>query len=291
MKNRGMTIFMIVLLSILAIVLVVGMVFMMRGNSRFGRTIVSDNLVLDETYKNVYSVVKVKTDASNIEVKRTNDSTARVVVYGDEKRTSVDSTGETLSVTSSSRKCFGFCFNMEIDRVIVYLPKSFSGTIDLENKYGDVNVESFEEASVQIKEDCGDIMMDAIHKAEVENSYGDIKIGRAEVVRVKEDCGDVKIDYVRDGTIRNSLGDIEIGKVDGRVEIVEDCGNVKVDEMILNSNSSIENSFGDIRIGSTNEIYIDASVSLGDVNVRNNYRNSEVTLRIKNNCGDIEVKN
>lgn len=42
---------------------------------------------------------------------------------------------------------------------------------------------------------------------------------------------------------------------------------------------------------STNDIYIDAKTDLGDVDVNHNNRMSGITLKIKNNCGDIEVDN
>jgi len=48
---------------------------------------------------------------------------------------------------------------------------------------------------------------------------------------------------------------------------------------------------GDVSIGRTNDILIDAKTSLGEVDVRNNDYKSEITLKIDNSCGDITVKN
>ena len=41
----------------------------------------------------------------------------------------------------------------------------------------------------------------------------------------------------------------------------------------------------------TNEIYIDAKTTLGRTKVNNCYQKSDVTLTIKNQCGDIEIDN
>ena len=48
---------------------------------------------------------------------------------------------------------------------------------------------------------------------------------------------------------------------------------------------------GDISVGKTNDILIDAKTSLGEVNIRNNNYKSDITLSIDNSCGDITVKN
>ena len=61
--------------------------------------------------------------------------------------------------------------------------------------------------------------------------------------------------------------------------------------MTINKDSSIKNNLGSIKIGSTNEIYIEAKTDLGDVKVNNNYKKSDITLNLKNNCGDIKVNN
>ena len=46
-----------------------------------------------------------------------------------------------------------------------------------------------------------------------------------------------------------------------------------------------------MKIHSTNEIYIDAKVDLGDVHINNNYRHSNTTLNIEVDSGDITIKN
>ena len=87
------------------------------------------------------------------------------------------------------------------------------------------------------------------------------------------------------------MGDIKISEIIGKVDIQEDCGNVEISSMTLEKDSSIENSLGDITIGDTNEIYIDARTSLGDVKINNNFHQSEITLKIKNSAGNIKVRN
>ncbi|MDE5630205.1 MAG: DUF4097 family beta strand repeat-containing protein, partial [Bacilli bacterium] len=70
-----------------------------------------------------------------------------------------------------------------------------------------------------------------------------------------------------------------------------DCGDISIKELTIDKNSEIENSMGDVSIGQTNDILIDAKTSLGEVNIRNNNYKSDITLSIDNSCGDITVKN
>ena len=75
------------------------------------------------------------------------------------------------------------------------------------------------------------------------------------------------------------------------MNLSNDCGDIKVRSIVLNKNSYIENNFGDIKIESTNEIYINAQTNLGDVKINNNYQKSDITLTIKNDLGDITINN
>ena len=55
--------------------------------------------------------------------------------------------------------------------------------------------------------------------------------------------------------------------------------------------SEISASLGNVEIRKTNEIYIDAKTTFGRTKVNNSYQKSDVTLTIKNQCGDIEIDN
>lgn len=55
--------------------------------------------------------------------------------------------------------------------------------------------------------------------------------------------------------------------------------------------SEISASLGNVEMAKTNEIYIDAKTTWGRTKVNNSYQKSDVTLTIKNQCGDIEIDN
>ena len=267
MNNKTPKIILIVLLSILVIGLSIFFVNILTNkNFRFGHFSfghkVSNELVFNQEYEAIFDIIKIDSKSSDIEIKEGNESKVKVVIYGDKDETNVE------------------------------LPSSYSGNINIENNYGDVNIGNFDNLILDAKLDAGDIKVDSLKSGKIKNSYGDIKIlGYSKELEIDQDCGDVEVSEVDRIKLENNYGDIDIGKVNEHLQIKEDCGDVKIDSLNLKENSSIHNSYGDIKIGSTNEIYINAKTSLGDTKINNNYQKSYVTLTIDNSCGDIRVNN
>ena len=297
MNNKTPKIILIVFLSILVIGLSIFFVNILTNkNFRFGHFSfghkVSNELVFNQEYETIFDTIKIDSKSSDIEIKEGNESKVKVVIYGDKDETNVEIVNNKLNIKSNEKKCIGFCFNMTIAKIEVYLPNGYSGNINIENNYGDVNIGNFDNLILDATLDAGDIKVDSLKSGKIKNSYGDIKIlGYSKELEIDQDCGDVEVSEVDRIKLENNYGDINIGKVNEYLQIKEDCGDVKIDSLNLKENSSIHNSYGDIKIGSTNEIYINAKTSLGDTKINNNYQKSYVTLTIDNSCGDIRVNN
>ena len=297
MNNKTLKIILIIFLSLLVIGLSVFFVNILTnkdfrfGHFSFGHK-VSNELVFNQEYETIFDTIKIDSKSSDIEIKEGNESKVKVVIYGDKDETNVEVVNNKLNIKSNEKKCIGFCFNMTIAKIEVYLPSSYSGNINIENNYGDVNIGNFDNLILDAKLDAGDIKVDSLKSGKIKNSYGDIKIlGYSKELEIDQDCGDVEVSEVDRIKLENNYGDIDIGKVNEYLQIKEDCGDVKIDSLNLKENSSIHNSYGDIKIGSTNEIYINAKTSLGDTKINNNYQKSYVTLTIDNSCGDIRINN
>ena len=297
MNNKTPKIILIVFLSILVIGLSIFFVNILTNkNFRFGHFSfghkVSNELVFNQEYETIFDTIKIDSKSSDIEIKEGNESKVKVVIYGDKDETNVEIVNNKLNIKSNEKKCIGFCFNMTIAKIEVYLPNGYSGNINIENNYGDVNIGNFDNLILDATLDAGDIKVDSLKSGKIKNSYGDIKIlGYSKELEIDQDCGDVEVSEVDRIKLENNYGDIDIGKVNEYLQIKEDCGDVKIDSLNLKENSSIHNSYGDIKIGSTNEIYINAKTSLGDTKINNNYQKSDVTLTIDNSCGDIRINN
>ena len=290
MKNNTLIVCLIVLLVIISIGLITFMIKVINGKMGFPYK-VSDELVVDEEYNNNFDEINITSDASDIEVKETSGEKIRVVIYGDKDKTEVEEKNNELRIISKHKKGSWFAFRNKIAKIEVYIPKDYDKNIIINNKYGDIDVEEFSKANIEINEDCGDVDVIGGNKVDIKNKYGDIKLEKAKEANIKQSAGAVKVESVDDIVVKNNYGDIKITNVYNSINAEEDCGDVKIDNLTINKDSSIKNNLGSIKIGSTNEIYIEAKTDLGDVKVNNNYKKSDITLNLKNNCGDIKVNN
>lgn len=277
MRNRGLIIFLIVILAIMAISITSGMIFLLKGGNmgflNFRTSTVSNEKIHDQIYDTLFKEIKIDSDAGDIYIKTGNDKETKVVIYGDVKQLEVNDT-DNLYIKYVAKKCIGLCFNVKKSKIEIYLPKDYEGNLDIENKYGDTTIAEFLNANANVSAYYGDIDIDGINDAKVHNK-----------------CGDITIDTINNADVENNYGDIEIKNVLSSVNVDDDCGDIEINNLTIEKNSTIKNSLGDIDIGMTNDIRIDAHTSLGDIDVRNNNTKSDIVLTIDNSCGDITVKN
>lgn len=295
MQNKGLIITLIVLLSILVISLL-GFMFMLIDGKIIGPKFfkinkVSTTKIFDEKYDANLSNIKVDSSISDIYFKKSNDDKVRVVVFGEKKQLKVENTNDQLLVHFQEKACIGICFNMKKNKVEIYLPENYQEKLTVKNDYGDIRMDNFKNAIIEVEEACGDVSIASGKKVTVKNDYGDIKVGEAKYANIKESCGDIEVRKVDDIIVKNNYGNIEIKKVLNYIDAKEDCGDIEIESLYINKDSSIKNSFGSIEIGTTNEIYIDAKTDLGDIDIEQNHRRAKTTLTLKNNCGDITVEN
>lgn len=294
MKNRTLIIVMIVILSIFAITLTTFMVALLTNktqfiNFRFGYKNLSDKLIIDESYDIDFDKVSIEADASEIEVNISNDDKFKVLIYTDEADAKVQTINNELSIIATEKPCVGFCFHRKLSKIEVYIPKNYENLIKIENKYGDINVNKFSNADIQIEENCGDVEVLSGENVTINNDYGNITLDYAKVAQIEESAGDVKIGEVDEAIVNNNLGDIHIKQVNHYLDANNDCGDIKIDNVVLSKDSKIKNNLGDIKIKISSDIYIDADTDLGKVKLNNQNKDANITLTIKNDCGDIIV--
>lgn len=293
MKNKPLIITLIIFLSLIVLGLI--SIFVGLINNKFNfKTInwsykVSNELIYDQTFQEDLTNIKITADMSEIEIKYSDNESIKAQVYGEKEELKTDTNNHELNINYQGKSCIGFCFNKETSRIIIYLPKNYNQTLEIDNDYGDIKIKSFDQANIKIKADCGDVLVDGANKLDVNNDYGDIKVGKVNTLKVEEDCGDVIIDTVKKADIKNSYGDIEIKNVTEYIKIEEDCGDIEINNLNIIKDSSINNNYGDIEIEKTNDIYIDSKVDLGDNEIHSNNRQSNITLKITNDCGDVNV--
>ncbi len=264
MKNKGWIIAMIIFWIILIIFLIAFLSYVILNNTNIPigiyNTSNNSEIICNENYDLEFiNNIEILVSAGKLKIEEnTDDQKVKVLVYGDQNRqidVSVDNGKLKIDNTKSKRVVFSF--NNHIDEITVYLPRNYNKEINVKSDYGNVDMIDLENATINIEESCGDINLGKVKNLQIDSDYGSIDVD----------------------TVLNKL-DIEI-----------DCGDLKIKNIELKENSKIKNDLGDVKIGNTNDIYIDANVDLGEYKINKNNRYAESTLKIDVNCGDIKVEN
>jgi len=130
------------------------------------------------------------------------------------------------------------------------------------------------------------------NEIKIKNDYGNCEITDLENATLNIDCdaGNVEIGKVKNATIKCDYGNVEAKEILNKCDIKANCGNISIDRISIQEDSSIKADLGNIDINNTNDIYIEANVDLGKTNIANSNRNSNVTLKVKCDCGNVTIK-
>ncbi len=259
MKNRNTTITLIILNAILVIVLVwfLSMCLIKKFNFFVGIGGKNNNVIFDHVYSiNGINNIELLSKSGDIKFEESVDENIRVIAYG-KNNTDIDVNiiENKLLIDYTKYTNNWMFFGNFPNNIIVYIPTNYSNEINIRNDYGSCKMINLENATINIKENCGDV-----------------NLGRVKNISVKCD-----------------FGDISISEVLNKCDIEANCGNLKIEKVSLKENSSISSDYGDIKIKETNDIYVDAKVSFGDTKINNTNRYSDVVLKIKADCGDVKI--
>ena len=125
----------------------------------------------------------------------------------------------------------------------------------------------------------------------IDSIHSNISINESPKVRISNSHGDIKIDTMEDVRIENDRGDIEIKSVNSYLDLQSEYGNININAIEIDKDSTINVDYGDINIKDTNEVYISAKTDLGNVEIKNNYKDADISLKIESDCGDILINN
>lgn len=293
MKNKKAIILLITIMSLLIFALIGLMIFVINNkfNIKFRGIFTQriEELQIEEIYKNNYEKININTDSADVYIKQSEDEDIHVKVYSEKEKSRVIDNEIELNIEVEQKKCVGICINNKVSKVELYIPKDYEKAIKIDNKYGDIEIASFEKLNLEIKEDAGDIKIGSSNIVNINNNYGDIEIGTIKEGTIKEAAGDIKINKVNSIDIKNNFGDTKITEVNEYLKIDADAGDVRINTLNITKDSFIETNAGDVRIEKANDIYVDAETDVGSAKVNNNNRNAEITLKIENNVGDIKV--
>lgn len=274
--NRTLTIVLIIILSLIAIgigafafLFSIGKISLNNNwYNIFNRE--STTLVESKTYDKV-EVIYVKSNTADVYIKHATDNKFSVEIYSDnEKSHSIDLSSNDLKVELEENNHFLFG---KQPRIILYVPSEFENKIDIVNRTGDINSESYEKAKFKIDVTTGDTEIDKIDVADIKTTTGDIRINTINTIQAVCTTGDIRVD-----SINYSL------------DLKTTTGDIRIETADLKESGNIQTTTGDVRINTLNEVYVETESKTGDVRVNNKAdRMSELSLHIKVTTGDIKV--
>ncbi len=265
MKNRGLIITLIILLTIIVFLLTMFLVACLTGRASFGGKLFSfgtktSKVIFDKNFElEEIKNIDIKQDAGDVIFKETANDYIQVVLYGeDEKNAEVSLNNNNLHIDNTHKNGISFInFGVTKNDIIVYIPASYQNNIKVNNDYGVCEIVDLENASVDI--DC--------------------------------DAGDVTLGKVKNAKVKCDYGNIAIKEILNRCDLKANCGNIEVDKISIKEDSTIKADLGNVEINDTNDVYIDADVDLGKTQINQNNRNAQVTLKINCDCGNVTVNN
>lgn len=264
MKNKALIIATIILLTIVIFFLIMFLVVTLKSGTNFNGMIFGmKSKTTNKVYDNEFKLedvknINIKQDAGDITIRETSNDDIKVELYGNEENdVQVDINEGHLKIDFTHKRIKFIYFGGTKNDIIIYIPSSYLGTIKIENDLGNCEIEDLENATIDIE--C--------------------------------DAGNVELGKIKNATVKCDLGEIDIQEVLNKCDVKSDCGNIEINQISIKENSTISSNLGNININNTNDIYIDPDVDLGKVKINNSNRNSDITLKISSDCGNITINN
>ena len=290
--NKGLTITLIVLLSILLAGVIGVMVFLFNGKINFNSFSFgfgeSKTLVEEKEITNIKNLnIEANRADVLVEIKEENTS-IKVELYSDHvEEYEITEKEDEIKVVLKDEKFSGF--NTTSSRVKIYVPTTYDKDIKVVNKTGDIKIDKLFESNLDLKLTTGDIEVKGAKDIVVSLTTGDVEIGKVNKADITGTTGDIDVDNSNIVKVKLTTGDITLGDVNESLDLTSTTGDIKIDEANLTKNSSIKSGTGDVKIRETSNCYIEAKTKVGDTKVNNNDRKSDNVLTITSRVGDIRV--
>ena len=275
--NNALNVVRVVLLSIIAIALIFILVVLLNGKLNIkGFTLYEKTeLVYEENYNEEVNNLNIYTTGNDVIIEEKEQESINVKVY-DRKDTQpeVYVKDNTLVIKNKKDISIGISFGiLGSSKIVITVPKNNTYNLKVEGTSSDTK------SSINLK------------NVDIKVISGDVNLKDTLDTTIKNVSGDVELESANKLSISTKSGDINAASVNSKLTIETISGDVNIANLLLDSDSSIKVTSGDVTIGKTNDIYINTSVVSGDVKVNRNNRHAKNELSIKTTSGDIKVNN
>lgn len=293
--SKGLKLTLAVLLSIIAVVLTAGLVIIIKSDFKFNfdeisiSSNLSTNLIEEKEIDNIKDL-DINTSVADIYVEESDRNTIKVELYSNyAEKYEITEEDDSIKVVLEDKKITGFNFFRKLANVKIYVPKEYSNLIKIDSKAADIKIGNISNANLQIKSDVGDIKVKEINNVEITDRVGDIKIEKVNTLVTEVKTGDTKIGTVNNIKAKTTTGDIKIETVNNSLNLTSKTGDIKIQTANIKEDSKIVSNVGDVKIKKTTGCYIEGKTNVGDTDINNNDRKSDITLKITSSVGDIRV--
>ncbi|MDD4095995.1 MAG: DUF4097 family beta strand repeat-containing protein [Oscillospiraceae bacterium] len=222
--------------------------------------------------------IEIDLASADVVLRKSENESFRVVFSGpnsEKEDPTITAVGESDKIVIQQRSQVMSIFGMGHRVVTVYIPESFSGTIDHQCASGDMEVTedfSFDEFSYRVASGdmrCKNLVAD---KLTIDTSSGDLLCGAVEAVEfnLKTASGDMSIEkLIGNGSVKMISGDIRIDEYSAGGLISSSSGDISISLREMTSDLTIKAISGDIdmTVGQDFSAQLDISVTSGDISV------------------------
>lgn len=297
MKNRGVKISLIIVLSIIAIILINFMVYVIINKDKdfkvsfikFGDN--TEKIFEKEYDSERFESVNINVSSSNVKIEKTDTDKIKITAYGDKDEKIEESINENeLSISKENTKIFIFTmFYWCKEEIIVEIPNDCDKEFKIHTSSGDIIAPNLESNNIQFETSSGKIECNNINNGILQSSSGDISIGNGNEITLKTSSGDITAGNFNSLTAEASSGEISVNSIKDYCQLKTSSGNIKIDTLNITENSSINAKSGNVNISNINDIYVETETGSGDEDIQNNNRMSEIVLKITTTSGNIRV--
>ena len=299
MKNKGIKIILIILLTILIIALVNFVIYAIinRNNDysvRFSLIAFGDNTekIFEKEYEpGELDKINIDVSSSNVSIEKANIDKIKITTYGDkEEKINETVNNNELSITKNKMRVFIFAMFYWCDeKIIIQIPNNYDGEFDIHTSSGDIAVPNLENNVINLETSSGKIECGNINNGNFKSSSGDITVGNGNEITIQTSSGSIIAGDFNKLSAEASSGKIDINKIEEYCNLVTTSGSIEIDSLNITENSNINSKSGDVDIRSINDIYIETETGSGDADVKNNNRMAEIVLKITTTSGSIKV--
>lgn len=252
MKNKGVKILLIVILSIVSIALINFMIFMIINKDKdlkISLIAFGDNteLIFEKEYEpEQLDRINVDVSSSDVKIEKIDSDKIKVIAYGNKNDEIKEKIEENeLFISKENTRTFIFAmFYWSREEIIIQIPNNSDEEFKIHTSSGDISAQDLDINNVQFSTSSGEIECGNIHNGDLKSSSGNILVKNGNEVSLNASSGNIIAGDFNVLAADVSSGNIKVGKI-GEGTLKSSSGKIIVESA---KNLQSKASSGDIAV-------------------------------------------